>query len=154
MLREIRSVVQRSLTRRKRWFHDDDFDLYLWQSPEGEVLELQLCYERGTSRERALTWKRGIGYADYRVDSGEAYAAGGKRAAILIGGGRFGGWRIREQLVGAAENLDPQIAAFVLDKVAEHCDPPRRFPRRGRSAPNWLRRTRTAAIRNALEASQ
>ena len=158
MLREIRSVVQRSLTRRKRWFHDDDFDLYVWQSPEGGVLELQLCYEHGTSRERALTWKRGIGYANYAVDSGEANAAGSKSAAILIGGGRFGGWRIREQLVGAAVSLEPQIAAFVLDKVAEHCDPPRRFPRRGRSAPNWLRRTRTeamrAAIRNVLEASQ
>ena len=150
MLREIRSVVQRSLTRRKRWFHDDDFDLYVWQAPGGDVLELQLCYERGTSRERALTWKRGIGYANYRVDSGDAKPTE-RSTPILVGGGRFGGWRIREKLVGAAGSLDPQIAAFVLDKVAEHCDPPRRFARRGRSAPDWLRRMRAAAIRQLLE---
>ena len=153
MLREIRNIVQRSLTRRKRWFHDDDFDLYVWQAPEGDVLELQLCYERGTSRERALTWKRGIGYANYTVDSGEANPTE-RSTPILIGGGQFGGWRIREKLVGAADSLEPEIAAFVLDKVAEHCDPPHRFPRRGRSAPDWLRRVRTAAIKNALETTQ
>lgn len=153
MLREIRNIVQRSLTRRKRWFHDDDFDLYVWQAPEGDVLELQLCYERGTSRERALTWKRGIGYANYRVDAGEKDPAQQKSAAILVGGSQFGGWRIREKLVGAAQDLDREIADFVLDKVAEHCDPPRRFPKRGRSAPDWLRRVRNSNIRQAMEIS-
>ena len=153
MLREIRNIVQRSLTRRKRWFHDDDFDLYVWQAPEGDVLELQLCYERGTSRERALTWKRGIGYANYTVDSGEANPTE-RKTPILIGGGQFGGWRVREKLVGAADSLEPGIAAFVLDKVAEHCDPPRRFSRRGRSAPDWLRRVRAAAIRQAMETNR
>ena len=154
MLSEIRNIMQRSLTRRKRWFHDDDFDLYVWQAPEGTVLELQLCYEHGTRRERALTWKRGIGYAHYSVDSGESTATE-RRTPLMCAGGRFGGWRIREKLVGAAGSLEPEIAAFVLDKVAEHCDPPRRFPRRGRSAPGWLRRIRTEQrteqIRQAME---
>jgi hypothetical protein len=150
MLREIRNIVQRSLVRRKRWFHDDDFDLYVWQAPDGVVLELQLCYERGTSREKALTWKRGIGYAHYRVDSGEATATA-RQTPVMCAGGRFGGWRIREKLVGAAVDLEPAIAAFVLGKVAEHCDPPRRFPRRGRSAPDWLRRIRTEQMKQAVE---
>ncbi len=153
MLREIRNIVQRSLERRKRWFHDDDFDLYVWQSPAGEVLELQLCYERGTSRERALTWKRGLGYAHYTVDSGEASPVA-RNTPLLYAGGRFGGWRIRESLVGAVAALEAPIAAFVLDKVAEHCDPPRRFMRRGRSAPTWLRRIRTAAIKQLMETNQ
>ena len=131
MLREIRNIMQRSLVRRKRWFHDDDFDLYVWQAPDGVVLELQLCYERGTSRERALTWKRGIGYANYRVDSGESTATE-RQTPLMYAGGRFGGWRIREKLVAAAGDLEPGIAAFVLDKVAEHCDPPRRFRLRPR----------------------
>ena len=152
MLREIRNIVQRNLTRRKRWFHDEDFDLYVWQSPEGDVLEMQLCYERGTSRERALTWKRTIGYANYSVDAGDADPTA-RNTPLLIGGGRFGGWRVREKLVAAADALDPGIKAFVLDKVAEHCDPPRRFTRRGRSAPDWLRRVRAAAIRQTMETS-
>lgn len=143
MLVEIRNIVQRSLERRKRWFHDDDFDLYLWQGPDGAVLELQLCYESGTRRERALTWKHGIGYANYTVDSGEDTPTA-RRTPLLHSGGRFGGWAVREKLAGAVARIEPAIAAFVLDKVAEHCDPPRRFARRGRSAPDWLRRIRSA----------
>jgi hypothetical protein len=153
MLVEIRNIVQRNLERRKRWFHDDDFDLYVWQAPDAQVLELQLCYERGTHRERALTWKRGMGYANYAVDSGEASPMA-RQTPMLVAGGRFGGWRIRERLVAAAGDLEPAIAAFVLDKVAEHCDPPRRFQRRGRSAPDWLRRIRTAELKRSMEMHQ
>lgn len=150
MLLEIRNIVQRSLERRKRWFHDDDFDLYVWQSPAGEVLELQLCYERGTRRERALTWKRGIGYANYAVDSGEDTVTE-RNTPLLYAGGRFGGWAVREKLVGSVGSMEPAIARFVLDRVAEHCDPPRRFKRRGRSAPDWLRRVRTAERKRLME---
>ena len=86
MLREIKNIMQRSLVRRKRWFQDDDFDLYVWQAPDGTVLELQLCYERATRRERALTWKRGIGYGNYVVDSGVEQ----RDTPLLYSGGRFG----------------------------------------------------------------
>ena len=150
MLLEIKSVMQRNLERRQRGFHDDYFDLYVWQAPDGQVLEMQLCYERGSKRERALTWKRGIGYAHYMVDSGESKATE-RQTPILFTGGKFGGWKVREQLVGAVHNLEKPIADFVLDKVAEHCDPPRRFPRRGRSAPGWLRKIRSEAIKRNVE---
>ena len=150
MLLEIKAVMQRNLERRKRWFHDDYFDLYVWQAPDGQVVEMQLCYERGSKRERALTWKRGIGYANYFVDGGESKATE-RQTPIMYSGGRFGGWKVREKLVGAVGQLDPPIAEFVLDKVAEHCDPPRRFPRRGRSAPGWLRKIRTEEIKRNVE---
>ena len=150
MLAEIKAVMQRNLERRKRWFHDDYFDLYVWQAPDETVLEMQLCYERGSKWERALTWKRGLGYAHYMVDSGESKATE-RQTPIMFTGGKFGGWKVREQLVGAVGRLDAPLAAFVLDKVAEHCDPPRRFPRRGRSAPGWLRRIRSAETKRNLE---
>lgn len=153
MLLEIKAVMQRDLQRRKRWFHDDYFDLYVWQAPDGEVLEMQLCYERGSRKERALTWKRGLGYEHYMVDSGEANPTE-RQTPLMYSGGRFGGWKVREQLVGAVGDLEPPIAAFVLDKVAEHCDPPRRFARRGRSAPDWLRRVRAADKKRKLEESR
>lgn len=153
MLLEIRNIVQRSLERRKRWFHDDDFDLYVWQAPCGEVLELQLCYERGTRYESALTWKRGVGYAHSAVDSGEETATA-RRTPLLRSGGRFGGWAVREKLLAAVGGMEPAIAAFVLERVAEHCNPPRRFARRDRSAPDWLRRIRSAEKRKSMENTQ
>ncbi len=39
---------------KRRWFHDDEFDLFIWQA-QGELTLFQLCY--GTDAgERALVW--------------------------------------------------------------------------------------------------
>ena len=59
MMREILGLADDPPARR-RWFHDDYFDLFVWQS-EGEVTLFQLCYG-GDSSERALVWdkKRGL----------------------------------------------------------------------------------------------
>jgi hypothetical protein len=146
MLREIQRVAQRSVDRRKRWFQDEYFDLYIWQDLAGEVLEIQVCYERGRPSERALTWKRGVGFAHAKVDAGMAKESGPSIAAPLLReGGKFGGWRVRERLGAAAATLERGLSEFVLDKVKDYCDPPHRFRRPGRAAPDWLRRLRRQA---------
>jgi hypothetical protein len=59
MMREILGVADDPPARR-RWFHDEFFDLFVWESG-GEVTLFQLCYGVD-SRERALVWdkKRGL----------------------------------------------------------------------------------------------
>jgi hypothetical protein len=59
MMREILGVADDPPARR-RWFHDEYFDLFVWESG-GEVTLFQLCYGVD-SRERALVWdkKRGL----------------------------------------------------------------------------------------------
>jgi hypothetical protein len=59
MLKEIHGVTDEPPARR-RWFHDEDFDLFVWQA-EGEVTLFQLCYGHG-SGERALVWDKGRGF--------------------------------------------------------------------------------------------
>jgi hypothetical protein len=39
----------------RRWFHDDYFDLFVWQDAGGGVARFELCYGAGAS-ERALVW--------------------------------------------------------------------------------------------------
>ena len=56
MLREIEGIADEPRTRR-RWFHDEYFDLLVWQTDEGDVTLFQLCYGIGAS-ERALVWHR------------------------------------------------------------------------------------------------
>src|SRR5262245_35119243 len=58
MLKEIHGVTDDPAARR-RWFHDDFFDLFIWQA-DGEVTLFQLCYG-GDSSERALVWDAGPG---------------------------------------------------------------------------------------------
>jgi len=59
-MREILGVTQETLQRR-RWFHDDYFDLFVTQASDGRVDGFQLCYGLD-STERALVWDRERGY--------------------------------------------------------------------------------------------
>jgi hypothetical protein len=58
MMREILGVADDPPARR-RWFHDEYFDLFVWQA-EGEVTLFQLCYGVDSS-ERALVWDKARG---------------------------------------------------------------------------------------------
>ena len=60
MMREIQGVADEPRMRR-RWFHDEYFDLFVWQTEHGDVALFQLSYGVGTS-ERALVWHRDGGF--------------------------------------------------------------------------------------------
>jgi hypothetical protein len=60
MLHEIVGLADEPPAKR-RWFHDDYFDLFVWQTAGGELLRFQLCYGIHSS-ERALTWDRQSGF--------------------------------------------------------------------------------------------
>ena len=60
MMREILGVTDEPGTHR-RWFHDEYFDLFVWQTGDGELVQFQLCYGIDSS-ERALVWDKRAGY--------------------------------------------------------------------------------------------
>lgn len=60
MLHEIIGVADEPPAKR-RWFHDDYFDLFVWQTAGGELTRFQLCYGI-VSSERALVWQRQGGF--------------------------------------------------------------------------------------------
>ena len=60
MLREIEGIGEEPRTRR-RWFHNEYFDLFVWQTDVGEITLFQLCYGIDAS-ERALVWHRVGGF--------------------------------------------------------------------------------------------
>ena len=57
-MREIQGVADDPPAKR-RWFHDDYFDLFVWQTGQ-EVTLFQLCYGVD-STERALVWDKSRG---------------------------------------------------------------------------------------------
>jgi hypothetical protein len=59
MLKEIHGVADDPPAQR-RWFHDEYFDLFVWQA-QGEVTLFQLCYG-GDASERALVWDKARGF--------------------------------------------------------------------------------------------
>ncbi len=61
MMREIVGVVQGEPVTRRRWFHDEYFDLFVWQNSASEIESFQLCYGIDSS-ERALEWRKNRGF--------------------------------------------------------------------------------------------
>ena len=56
-MREILGVDDEARLQR-RWFHDDYFDLFVWQDERGALARFELCYGSG-GEERALVWLGG-----------------------------------------------------------------------------------------------
>lgn len=92
MLREILDVTQDDPASTRRWFHDDDFDLFTREAG-GELAAFELCYGI-RSGERALVWKRDKGYFHDGEASPDFIGAG------VVNGGPF--------------EADPVIARFAL----------------------------------------
>jgi hypothetical protein len=61
MMREILGVTQDGSEVKRRWFHDDYFDLFVWQTETGEIVSFQLCYGVDSS-EQALVWRKDRGW--------------------------------------------------------------------------------------------
>ena len=70
MMHEILGVTDEPGVHR-RWFHDDYFDLFVWQAGGGELVQFQLCYGIDSS-ERALVWHKRGGYFLDGVEPGKS----------------------------------------------------------------------------------
>lgn len=81
MMREIFGLADDPPARR-RWFHDDYFDLFVWETGD-EVTLFQLCYGID-STERALVWDKARGlFHDGEPGAAEFVARFEEAAAAL-----------------------------------------------------------------------
>lgn len=117
-MREILGVTQETPQRRRRWFHDDYFDLFVSQASDGNVDAFQLCYGLD-SAERALVWDREHGYFHDGTDL--------LKAEDIVG--RFD---------SVARDLPGEVARAVARRLQE-------FAERGPSAPPRRKRFRRSA---------
>jgi hypothetical protein len=116
MMREIEGVTEEPRTRR-RWFHDEFFDLFVWETETGDVTLFQLCYGTG-KHEQALVWHRDAGLfhdgAEVRPD-----AAGSSPADPII-----------TRFEAAAEALPRKVKRAVSQRVREYLTGGVRVPSR------------------------
>jgi hypothetical protein len=81
MMREIFGLADDPPARR-RWFHDDYFDLFVWETGE-EVTLFQLCYGVD-STERALVWDKERGLFHDGPPASAEFAARFEEAAAEL----------------------------------------------------------------------
>lgn len=147
-MREIRGLDQRSALRRKRWFQDDYFDLFLWQDRSGTFVEFQLCYRRDRRDERVLDWRRGRGFQHLKAEvlhGADSFLEDDTWALRLDGAMPYAS--VSEKFDQAAAQLPPDVARFVRGKIDEYARPARTLRPWTRRTPRWLERLRAARRR-------
>lgn len=117
MLREYEQVRQLEGEGPRRWFGDADFDLILWYGEDAPetLVGFQLCYDKRTD-EHAVTWRLGGSVSHHRVDAGEGDPKA-NRSPILVADGPLPLERLIERFSEASADLDPQVRAFVLERL-------------------------------------
>ncbi len=119
MLREIGQARQDNSRRRRRWFQDDYFDLYVWQDDTGIPVAFQLCYDRHDV-EGAISWSGDRGYANARVDDGRM-AAGVPSTPLLISAPPPPYFQVYQRFLDAVSDWpEPELRSFVSNHLQQY----------------------------------
>jgi len=140
MLREIRNLQQHDPALTRRWFQSDYFDLFIWSQADGTATMLQLCYDLRRN-ERAITWKKDIGFFHDGVDDGEGsgpHGTGGNATPILVADGPYDAEKVNSRFLRESTDMPVELRKLVLSKLHEYSisgpilrrDQPRRSVRR------------------------
>ncbi len=128
MMREIEGVVQGEPETRRRWFHDEYFDLFVWQNSAGAIESFQLCYGIDSS-ERALEWRKNRGFFH---DGAKAAAPGAISDARPSAGHEPGAAAMTSRFEFAARALPDDIRDAVTARIREYADKAAAVPARRR----------------------
>lgn len=120
MLSEVTNLTQHDAGTHRRWFHDEFFDLYVWENfaGEGTIQGFQLCYAKA-DQQRALRWSLKRGYNHEGVDSPED-KPGRAMSAIFIADGAFDPDHIAEKFEIESASLPPGVRDFILEKIKDY----------------------------------
>lgn len=120
MLMEMKDVRQIPREGFRRWFSDENFDLFIWYDDEKEIQPsgFQLSYDK-QGYERALTFHENKGYRHDGIDSGEEDASI-NRSPVLVQDGEFAFDSVIQDFETAAEKIDPEIRKWTLEKLRDY----------------------------------
>ena len=112
----------------KRWFQDDYFDLFTWQSEQGDVVVFQLCYDR-LGKERVIVWDEEQGFAHHCVDDGEA-SPNKNMTPVFLSMAKFSYEEVVTPFIQASQGIDETIRRFVTQKLIEYTHHSAKEPKR------------------------
>ena len=115
MLNEIDSVTQYETGKHRRWFHDENFDLYTWETYDGALQGFQLCYAK-LGKERALRWSPEAGYAHEGVDAPED-KPGRSMSALFVADGVFDASNVGSIFENSTQEMPEKFRNFVLERI-------------------------------------
>lgn len=119
MLTEVLTIRQIEGEPRRRWFTDKTFELLVWFDESGDILAFELYYNR-TWEQRALSWRKNVGYEHYQVDDGEGRPGKMKASPILVPDGWFDHEKIAQRFKEESALIEPAVSSFIHDKILDY----------------------------------
>ena len=116
MLREIKTDKHDSDHLQRRWFSDQDNDLFIWLDNETPVA-FQFSYNKRRD-EHTLNWEANRGYSHEKIDNGEEDASNYKMTPIMIPNGMVDRDQINLIFNSVSQDIEPQLAEFVFRTLA------------------------------------
>ena len=126
MLHEISNIKQHSQRQIKRWFADNDMDLFVWFSAQAPI-GFQLSYNK-QSNEKAICWESGKGFQHYSVDSGEIEPIKYKMSPLYSSDGDFDTYAIARAFLHNSEHIETTLADFIYARLLEYPEPNEKQP--------------------------
>jgi hypothetical protein len=114
MLKE-RRTKQSSDKLKRRWFSDEYYDLIVWEDPQGEIAQFELCYDKYRN-EHSFFWSKKEGLMHLKVDDGEI-TGGHKMSPIYMADGKFDCKSMADKFWAESTTIDPEIAKFIHQKI-------------------------------------
>ncbi len=115
MLIEYKGVKQEAGKGSRRWFEDESYELVVWYMPDGTVEGFQILYY-GKVAERALTWRRGEGFAHSRIDNGTESPMK-NLAPILLPNGKVPWPQVVREFDESSSGLEPDLREFIRQRL-------------------------------------
>ncbi|MBT8142353.1 MAG: hypothetical protein KJO88_08285 [Gammaproteobacteria bacterium] len=119
MLQEIQKVRQIPNEPFRRWFNDKNSDLIIWEDDERAICGFQFCFSKGQT-EKSLTWKKGKGFQQALVESGESELHKHKTTPFLMVNTNFDFSNIVELFKFRDRELESRISQFVVAKMQDY----------------------------------
>ena len=118
MLQEVQKVRQIENEPARRWFSDENMDVFVWNDDVGHIIQFQICSRKG-AEENALTWNFEQGFSMHHVDDGENRSFRMKGTPILTERSHMDLQGLATEFEALADNMDHKTVQFILQQLAQ-----------------------------------
>ena len=121
MLKEINDLTQTSDDLQRRWFSDEEIDLYVWLDENDTIHEFQISYHTNDN-DHVLIWNSASGLFAHSVDSGTLNPSKMKSSPMLTENIEFDVNHIRDLFEKNGKKLEHDLYEFILSRLKINSD--------------------------------
>jgi len=120
MIQEFKNVSQLRNERRRKYFFDEYFDIYVWFNSDNTLYGFQICYAVDIN-EHSITWKKDYEFTHDSVDDG-SISGTNKKTPVLLSNGPFPYKSVIDELLNRIDPDDSnkEYLIFIYDKLIEY----------------------------------